>query len=216
MHFDVRVLPITSYLDALKAELPKKEYKAFKDKVDVVVKQLIKRWPTKADEVKHRLLDPKGEMVGNIVIDRFAPLQELREFARDLGQRLIAETGMPAEPPPFAHLLNTADTDGMLIPIKFKTPMSLTIPGRQYPFQLGSILNLRDELDMLNQHLHVERTFKLHNLPPFVKATAEQMEKMEVDYHLDDRFWIKFAFVVLRSLNTKAIEHKCPMIFHYE
>jgi hypothetical protein len=146
------------------------------------------------------------------MIDKFGLFQDLRSFAKRLKKRLVEEAGAPSTI--FLHLLNQGDADGILLPFKFKKPIQLKIPGRTYPMPVGSSVLLEKELEIINKHLKIENTFKIAVLPDFIEATSEQIDHFETEYSVDPSFWIKFGFVVLRTLNMKARKTQMPVIFH--
>ena len=214
MQFNASVEPITHYLEqTVRKACGKKEYRQIKATFDQLTVHLKKLFATKADAVQKILYQTEGGLQANHLIDRFGVMRDLREYADELGDRLI-DSGAPADPHPFAHLMNLGDGDGVLLPFKFATPFQLQVKGR-LPFPVSSCVNLRDELNTLNKHLKVEQTFKLSQLPPLLEATSAQIEQFEKMYDVDPSFWIKFGFTVLRTLNTVALEYRLPVIFHY-
>ncbi len=215
MLFNASVEPIPQYLETIQEVYDKKTYKRIKSKFDFLINHLTKIWPAKADSIKSKLNANDGGLKANIMVDKFGLFKDLREFASELEQRLIAEAGVDVDISPFAHLLNLSDTDGVCLPFRFAHPLQLEIPGRSYPFPVSSSANLEKELELLNKHLKVERTFKITHLPEFIEASSKQIEDFEKEYAIDPSFWIKFGFVVLRTLNNTARKYKLPIIFHY-
>lgn len=213
--FNASVEPITHYLEqTVRKAFGKKEYRQIKATFDQLTAHLKKLFASKADAVQRILYETEGGLQANHLIDRFGVLRDLREYAEELAERLIDEGGAAPDPPPFAHLLNLGDGDGVLLPFKFAHPFQLQVKGR-VPFPVSSCVNLRDELNLLNKHLKVEQTFKLSQLPPLLEATQAQIEQFEKMYDVDPSFWIKFGFTVLRTLNNVALEYRLPVIFHY-
>ena len=215
MLFNASVEPIPQYLETMQEVYDKKIYKRLKTKFDALNAHLLKLWSLKADLIKNLLTKNEGGLKANIMVDKFGLFRDVKEFAADLQARLISEGGASPNPGPLAHILNQGDTDGVFLPFKFTNPMQLKIPGRAHSFPVSSSVILEQELQLLNQHLKVERTFKIIHLPEFIEATSKQIEMFEKEHAVDPSFWIKFGFVVLRTLNLTARENKLPIIFHY-
>ncbi|MGE0431334.1 MAG: hypothetical protein AB7K09_06990 [Planctomycetota bacterium] len=215
MQFNASVEPINHYLEeTVRKACGKKEYRQIKATFDALTLHLKKVFAGKADAVQKILFETAGGLQANHLIDKFGVMRDLRDYAEELTEALVKRGGADPANPPFAHLMNLGDGDGVLLPFRFATPFQLQVKGR-VPFPVSSCVNLRDELNIINKHLKVEHTFKLSQLPPLLEATSAQIEQFEKMYDVDPSFWIKFGFTVLRTLNTVALEYRLPVIFHY-
>ena len=212
MLFNATVEPIPQYLQTVKKVYDEDTYSEMTQKFDVLKQYLLRMWSSRSDIIEQFLADNRGGLQANIMIDKFGIFQDLREFASKLRKRLIEEAGAPTTV--FTHLLNQGDADGVFLPFKFKKPIQLKIPGRAYSMPVGSSVILEKELEIINKHLKIENSFRITILPDFIEATSREIDQFEMAYSVDPSFWIKFGFVVLRTLNSKARSLNMPVIFH--
>ncbi len=212
MLFNTTVEPISQYLKTIQEVYGEDLYNEINEKFDIFKQHLINIWPAREKIIERFLSEKDGGLQANILIDKFGVLHDLRSFVEKLRKRLIDEAGAPETV--FSHLLNQGDADGLFLPFKFKKPIQLKIPGRSYPMPIGSSVILEKELEIINKHLKIERSFKINVLPDFIEASSYEIDKFESQYMIDPSFWIKFGFVVLRTLNIKARDAKMPVIFH--
>ncbi|MCD4656393.1 MAG: hypothetical protein K8S87_02500 [Planctomycetes bacterium] len=212
MLFNATVEPISQYLQTIQEVYGEDTYIEISEKFDVFKEHLFDIWSARTKIIEKFMSESDGGLQANIMIDKFGLLQDLRSFVKKLRDRLIEEAGAPETI--FMHLLNQGDADGIYLPFKFKKPIQLKIPGRAYPMPIGSSVMLEKELEIINKHLKIEKTFKTPVLPEFIEASSREIDKFETEYVIDPSFWIKFGFVVLRTLNNKARDAKMPIVFH--
>ncbi|MCA8940117.1 MAG: hypothetical protein KDB07_09920 [Planctomycetes bacterium] len=97
--------------------------------------------------------------------------------------------------------------DALIVPLALPKPLSLALPARSYRLPVVSAQALIEELDTLEKRLATAKAFGVPKVRGFMCCQASDVERLERLEGLNERFWVRFAAVILRHLAESAIQH---------
>jgi hypothetical protein len=223
MLFEARVESISRFLDdEVRPGGDAAAVKRVRADYDRIARALRKAWPRECRNIRKVLYDAGGKLVSHMQIDRFGVLHDLRECARRLRKRVKVSKKTSARlllrhrECRFAHTQAVGAAEALLLPFDFDDPVNVELDGRPAPYPVASAPRVAAELSLLNQLMQVDATFALRDLPPFLSAPREQIDRFETQFaSKGGDFWAYFGFVLLRNLTRTAMAHNLPVIFMY-
>lgn len=211
MKFDARVSGTVTHLANAKKHLDKPLAQVEADKLKAAESKLLEKLPPAMKRGIKDLFKSKAPTVGHIRCDRFTFLEPLREYACFLDgttpEEVIEENAWTQ----CLHLVLMGNNDTLIVPFEFNIPYSLQVEGRSWPVSLCSAVNMKAELDHLDQFVAVEHTLGVTKFPNFIEFSDEQMNEYERSQGVGRRFWAKFGVAVMRTLIDLSLNQRLPV-----
>ena len=98
------------------------------------------------------------------------------------------------------------------LPVDFAQPFAVPGEDGEKRLSIASAPRLKEELEILNETLHVEDNFRMKKMVDYLDATQEDILKFETTFD-DDLFWTHFCFILMRKLVLRSEESGCPILF---
>ena len=189
------------------------ESRRFRKRIERLIETVSKALETAKKDVPFWPEEGGVKPAAHLRLDKTGVLHDLKAYAAQLEgsdvQTVMLGKSVKTN---FPNLLRHREKNSFYWPVDFDEPMWVTLDGSE-PVPVGSSVGLLRELTQINEMLKVEKTFRMTKMVDYMDADERQIAKIETNFDISGKFWLKFGFLVVRKLAEKSQETNLPIVF---